>query len=141
MKSVRRTAWEYLDKIIEHGGYASLLMRKGQEGFSREDTALLNEIVYGTLRYLSLLEYQWQDLVKRTPSKKTAILLDMSCYQLLFLDRIPDYAVIDEAVEMVTRNEKGFVNAVLRRVAERGIHYASGEDEVRNLAIKNMSVF
>lgn len=135
MKSVRRTAWEYLDKIIEHGGYASLLMRKGQEGFSREDTALLNEIVYGTLRYLSLLEYQWQDLVKRTPSKKTAILLDMSCYQLLFLDRIPDYAVIDEAVEMVTRNEKGFVNAVLRRVAERGIHYASGEDEVRNLAI------
>ena len=135
MKSVRRTAWEYLDKIIEHGGYASLLMRKGQEGFSREDTALLSEIVYGTLRYLSLLEYQWQDLVKRTPSKKTAILLDMSCYQLLFLDRIPDYAVIDEAVEMVSRNEKGFVNAVLRRVAERGIHYASGEDEVRNLAI------
>ena len=135
MKSVRRTAWEYLDKIIEHGGYASLLMRKGQEGFSREDTALLSEIVYGTLRYLSLLEYQWQDLVKRTPSKKTAILLDISCYQLLFLDRIPDYAVIDEAVEMVSRNEKGFVNAVLRRVAERGIHYASGEDEVRNLAI------
>ncbi|MBQ1467249.1 MAG: 16S rRNA (cytosine(967)-C(5))-methyltransferase RsmB [Solobacterium sp.] len=132
---MRRTAWEYLDKIIEHGGYASLLMRKGQEGFSREDTALLSEIVYGTLRYLSLLEYQWQDLVKRTPSKKTAILLDMSCYQLLFLDRIPDYAVIDEAVEMVSRNEKGFVNAVLRRVAERGIHYASGEDEVRNLAI------
>ena len=135
MKSVRRTAWEYLDKIIEHGGYASLLMRKGQEGLSREDTALLSEIVYGTLRYLSLLEYQWQDLVKRTPGKKTAVLLDMSCYQLLFLDRIPDYAVIDEAVEMVSRNEKGFVNAVLRRVAERGIRYASSGDEVKDLAI------
>ena len=77
MKSVRRTAWEYLDKIIEHGGYASLLMRKGQEGFSREDTALLSEIVYGTLRYLSLLEYLYC-LTLSLKNKRELLLLPLS---------------------------------------------------------------
>ena len=53
------------------------------------------------------------------PSAPVALLLDLSVYQLLFLERVPDYAVIHEAVRLCEERQKGakgMVNAVLRRV-------------------------
>ncbi|MFR2885349.1 MAG: transcription antitermination factor NusB [Merdibacter sp.] len=52
-----------------------------------------------------------------------ALLLDLSVYQLLFLERVPDYAVIHEAVRLCEERQKGakgMVNAVLRRVQREG---------------------
>ena len=49
--------------------------------------------------------------------------LRLAAFQLLFLDRVPAYAVVDDAVTLATRTSRragGFVNAVLRRVAADG---------------------
>ena len=49
-------------------------------------------------------------------------LLRLAAYQILYLDRIPDHAAVNEAVEMAERmspRAKGFVNGVLRNLARQ----------------------
>ena len=57
----RKTAWSILCRVIQEGGYANLLLRKLPEDSTREDRALVCEIVYGTLRNQTMLELQWKD--------------------------------------------------------------------------------
>ena len=136
MISAREYAYETLLRVILENGYANLLLRSMPQEFSRADRNLITEIVYGTLRNRSMLEYQRRDLVKGRLRPSTAVLLDLSIYQILYLSRIPVYAVIDEAVGMARKNEKGFVNAVLRKAAERGMQYPSKDGSLESLAIE-----
>ncbi|MBO7703120.1 MAG: 16S rRNA (cytosine(967)-C(5))-methyltransferase RsmB, partial [Solobacterium sp.] len=117
--NARETAVNIVYRVLYEGGYASLLLRQIPKDCPKEDRGLISEIVYGTLRNRSLLELQLKDLAKKRVRPKTAALLDVSLYQLYFMDRIPAYAVIDEAVRLAAKQEKGFVNAVLRRASER----------------------
>ena len=134
MESARAYAWKALNRIILEHGYASLILR-GMEGYSREDRSLISEIVYGTLRNYTRLSYQWEDLASHV-KRKTAVLLNMSVYQLFFLDRIPDYAVINEACSLVSEKEKGFVNAVLHKVQKRGMIAPEFHDELERMAFE-----
>lgn len=118
--SARAYAFSVLKKVFLEGGYAGLLMRKNNS-LSKADMALVSEIVYGTIRNKSCLEYQWQPYVKKRVKPSAEILLNMSVYQLLFMDKIPAYAVIHESVDLARREEKGFINAVLRRVSDHGL--------------------
>ncbi len=119
------TAREYilsvLKQVIYEGGYASLLLREKRNLFSNEDNAFISETVYGTLRNYALLNKQWKEYAKHSVRRDTAILLNMSIYHLFFLDKIPTYAVINEAVELSQKRDKSFVNAVLRKVSEKGL--------------------
>ena len=47
------------------------------------------------------------------------VLLRLGIYQLLYLDRIPDHAAVNETVELAPRRLRGFVNAILREVLRR----------------------
>jgi len=47
------------------------------------------------------------------------VLLRLGIYQLLFLDRIPDHAAVNETVELAPKRLRGFVNAILREVLRR----------------------
>ncbi len=87
------------------------------------DRKLLTRIVYGTLRNKMFID---SIIYKHTAKKKKVDsyvlnILRVSVYQLMFLQKVPDFAVINEAVEIVNRSKKpflkGFVNAVLRSVA------------------------
>ena len=131
----RKTAWSILCRVIQEGGYANLLLRKLPEDSTREGRALVSEIVYGTLRNQTMLELQWKDLVRTSVRPKTAILLDLSVYQLQYMSRIPAYAVINEAVQLAEKRDKGFVNAVLRAVSKRDPIQPQGE-ELECLAIR-----
>lgn len=133
--NVRRQAQDILYRVLYQNGYAGLLLRY-QKGQETEHQGLLTELVYGTLRNLTYLEYQWQDLVSRRVRPRTAILLDLSIYQLFFMQAVPDYAVIHEAVETADPAERGFVNAVLRQVQRRGRRPAAGRDVLRKTALE-----
>ncbi len=125
--NVREYACHIIESVVYEGAYASLMMRQ-KNTLSKEDMKLASEIVYGTLRNYSYLEYQWEDLVTARVKRKIRVLINMSVYQLQYLDRIPAYAVINEAVQLANSHERGFVNAVLRKVAKRGIRKAEGND-------------
>ena len=119
MTNAREYAWSVLCRVMLEHGYASLMLRNMPQDLSRQDRGLVTELVYGTLRTWKLLEYQRKDLVKGPVRPRTAVLLNLSVYQILYLSRVPAYAAIDEACRLAPKRERGFVNAVLRRIAER----------------------
>ena len=83
------------------------------------DRGLIQELVFGVIRSRRLIDHLLSQLVERRPSAKLQSALQLGLYQLLFLSRIPDYAVVDEMVDSVKRMagvpQGRFVNAVLRR--------------------------
>lgn len=83
------------------------------------DRGLLQELVYGVVRWQATLDW----LIARKTSGRTQkaglqILLRLGLYQMFWLSRIPDHAAVNETVEMAKRMgfgaQSGFVNAVLR---------------------------
>lgn len=129
-------ALNILERVMSEGAYASLSLRAKNQ-FDEKDNALISELVYGTLRNLSMLEYQWEDLCKRRVKTRVSLLLSMSVYQIQYLDKVPDYAVVNEAVDMASKGDKGFVNAVLHKVIKRGVRHPDIGDEWDILSVEN----
>ena len=91
----------------------------------RRERALCTELVYGVLRTHGALNERLNELAKRSIDDRLRVILWVGGYQLWFLDRIPPFAVVHQAVEQARRvggnKPAGFVNALLRRLArERG---------------------
>ncbi len=89
---------------------------------SPEDRALLGEVVTGCVRHLRLLTTITYDRLKK-PAKLPAIvkaIIITALYQILFLDRIPAFAAVDEAVKACRTCgaawASGLTNAVLRQI-------------------------
>ena len=84
------------------------------------DRRLAIELINGTIKNLSLLDYVIDKFVKKTPENETRNIIRLSAYQILFLSRIPDYAVVNEAVNLCdglnNKHQKKFMNAVLRNI-------------------------
>ena len=135
----REAAFSCLCDVINRRQYASLNMRYRNDELTETDQALMTHIVYGTLRNHDYVRYQWQLYVDRKPNEKISVLLDMSVYQLLLMDRIPAYACINEAVEIARSINESYaplVNAVLRKVADRGPQKIYENDKLTKLAIE-----
>ncbi len=122
--NVRETAFNCLKEIIIDKQFANIVLQKDY-GLSQKDVSLLTQIVYGTLRNYRILRESWKPYVTKMPPQDIRILLDAASFQLLFLDKIPAYAVINESVEIAKKNSRGsyhkLVNAVLRKVSENGL--------------------
>jgi len=91
------------------------------------DRSLAAEIVTGTLRWRGRLDWIVARAAAREVERLDPEVLDLlrlSLYQLLFLDRVPAAAIVDDAVSLTRRAGKrsaaGFVNAVLRGVGRDG---------------------
>lgn len=118
--NARKIAYECLVKVIEEGQYANLMMRSSLNQATEVDKGLITQIVYGTLRNYRLCRFQWEHFAEKKCNPKIAILLDMSVYQLFWLDKVPSYAVVNEMVDLTPQSSKGFVNAILRKVLKQG---------------------
>ena len=122
-KSVRRLANEILAKVDTRKAYADILLDQALRisALNERDRALLTELTYGTLRWRGALDARLIRSLRRPLAKvnpRLRNLLRLTCYQLLYLDRVPDYAAVNEAVEIAKlyggRKAAGFVNGVLR---------------------------
>lgn len=113
----RKEALDILVRVMKDGGYASLIMRDKKE-IGVNDMPFITNVVYGVLRNYSYLEYQWREYAKKT-KLKSALVIDMAVYELFFMNE-KAYAIVNECVSLVHKNEKAFVNAILRKVIENG---------------------
>ena len=124
----RAAAWHALLRVRSGGGRFddSLAAFPELEGLSDRDRALANELVIGTVKRRGSLDAVLGAFTKAPLADTDADVLEalrLAAFQLLFLDRVPAYAVVDDAVTLVARRGKGaqgFVNAVLRKVANDG---------------------
>ncbi len=136
LNRVERTE-SYLDKVLD----AEL---KGTD-LSDLDKGLLTEIVHGVVRWKNRLDWVLNGFSHGNFSKSEINVkntLRVSLYQILFLERIPHAAAVNEGVEFIKRirGEKpaGLVNAVLRNIIRNidGIRYPDpAEDQVQYLAV------
>ncbi|MFG6148965.1 16S rRNA (cytosine(967)-C(5))-methyltransferase RsmB [Halobacillus sp. B23F22_1] len=142
---LRETALELLTRVGEQGGYSHVLLDQemGKRHLSAKDGALLTEIVYGTLQNKMKIEYEIHPYLKKQKKLKPWVkwLLYMSVYQMRYLERVPDHAVIHEAVEISKKKaHKGIsslVNGILRNVQRNGVQDVEDiKDPVEKLSVE-----
>ena len=92
-------------------------------GFSPPDRKLVNAIVFGVLRWRRRIDWiigQYAAIPEKKISPEIMNILRIALFQIFFLDRVPDYAVVNTAVEMAKRlvsvKSSRFVNGVLRNL-------------------------
>lgn len=121
----------YLDKLLE-------IDIKNSE-LSGPDKALLFEIVHGVSRWEGRIDWILNGFYKGQfskciPNVKNA--LRVALYQILFLDKIPDYAAVNEAVDFVKKLQgqkpADLTNAVLRNIIRNkdAIRYPDPEEDL-----------
>ena len=120
---IRRIATEILLKVDTRKAYADPLLDYvlKNAAIAVRDRALLTELVHGTLRWRGKIDARLGLYLNRSLTDADPLirnLLRVTLYQLLFLDKVPDYAAVHEAVELAKahggRKVAGFVNGVLR---------------------------
>src|SRR5699024_1063458 len=101
-------------------------------------------IIYGTIEIKNNLDFYIQPFVSKQKKLQdwVRVLLRMSIFQLVYLDQVPSYAVINEAVEIAKkRGHKGIssvVNGVLRSFQRQGPpKLDSIQNQMERLAIEN----
>ncbi|MBN1255923.1 MAG: 16S rRNA (cytosine(967)-C(5))-methyltransferase RsmB [Deltaproteobacteria bacterium] len=90
------------------------------------DKAFVREVVYGVLRWRGRLDWVISAYSRIKPARMeraVITILRMGAYQLLFMDRVPQSAAVDESVKLAKKLRKketaAFVNGILRGIAEK----------------------
>lgn len=141
MTKVRATAIKILNRFERSDSYLDVLLDKAirENDFNELDRSLLTELVYGVIRWKAKLDYvlvgfYFGDYLKCLNVVKNA--MRIALYQIMFLDKIPLFAAVNESVEYVKyiQGEKtaGIVNAVLRNIARNidNIRYPDREEDI-----------
>lgn len=116
---MRKWIWKALDEVVNKKVYSNLYLRNHLQEVDEKDRALATRIFYGTIQNYRYCKECWSKYVKNKLHPKTDVLLTMSTYQLLFLDKVPSYAIVNDAVNIAKKiNVKyaGLTNAVLHKV-------------------------
>jgi 16S rRNA (cytosine967-C5)-methyltransferase len=124
ISQARYEALRILVRVERDRAFADIALEHALEHAKLEprDAGLCTEIVYGTLRWRRHLDWRLTPHLKRPLAKLdpwVRALLRLTAYQLLFLDRVPRWAAVDEAVSLARLKARRpgpaeFVNAVLR---------------------------
>lgn len=123
-------AFDVLQRVATQNSYASNLLSAPKfDKLSTEDRALLQELVLGVLRWQGKLDFLIERYAQREVDKldlELVIAIRLGLYQLLFLDRIPAFAAVNESVNLAREygKEKAvpLVNGILRS-AQRGMEF------------------
>lgn len=123
MANSRKTAFKALYNVLYNNAYSNIEINRAIKAsqLDRRDAALASAIFYGVLeRRLTLdkIIRQYSSIPIRKIEDKVLILLETAIYQLLYLDKIPDSAAVNEAVKLCKSlrltKSSGFINGVLR---------------------------
>ncbi len=130
MKSPRQCAFDILLKIHKDGAYSNIVLDSALESYNLNsvDRAFVSALVYGSVERSITIDYQIELYLTQPISKlkpQVLIALRMGAYQILFMDKIPDSAAVNESVKLVKNNgcsfAAGLVNAVLRKIASNSV--------------------
>jgi len=136
----RVAAFEILCRIDARHEFSSSLLNDSELKLSDKDSRLCHELVLGTLRRQILLDRYIDALTQsRKLDAEVRIILRLALHQLYFLDKIPDHAIVNEAVGLTGRARKssarGLVNAVLRSAIRKKPEVVF-EDDLERLSIE-----
>ena len=145
----RREAVEILKRVLYEDAYASALLLarfRANPQWGERERGLITNLVYTVLTHSLRLEAfinKYATIPVRRMKPQVAVVLMVSAAQLLWMDRIPPHAVVDEAVKLILaspqRNLSGFVNGVLRAMLRENLRESwpeANEDMLAHLSVR-----
>ena len=126
----RQIALTILYKIDKENAYSNIALdeelRKNRKLLNEKDIGLISEIVYGTTTWkltIDTIIKKYSKLKIEKLSKWILNILRMGIYQIVFLDKIPKSAAVNESVNLAKRYghpaSANFVNAILRKIEKK----------------------
>ena len=143
-KPARQIAFEILLKIEKDKAYSNLAIDSAVKAFCPDSTdcAFISRLVYGVTERKITLDYIISGCLSQPISKlkkEVLVILRLGTYQLVFSDKIPASAAVNESVKLAKNNKCGFatglVNAVLRKVANDGFTIPEDTDNVKRISV------
>ncbi|MBU3091597.1 16S rRNA (cytosine(967)-C(5))-methyltransferase RsmB [Clostridium sp. CM028] len=139
MNNSRLVAIVVIEKVINENAYSNIVLglELNKSDLNDKDKALVTEIVYGTLKYKYTIDKILSSFLKKGFEKVDSFVLNIlriSIYQIRFLDKIPSFAVVNEAVNLTKKMSNvgaaQFVNGVLRNYlrGDTAVYYNEKND-------------
>ena len=134
-------SYKVLNNIYLKGAYSSIELNKLL--LSLDDSinkALITKIVYGVMEKDILLDYVLSKFIKSNTDKTIKLLLKMATFVHKELDSIPDFALVNEIVNLskgIDKHASGFVNATLKNIIKNKVNLAELKSNMtRYLSVK-----
>lgn len=124
MKNPREVALKGLINLRRNGTWPDLFIKQESADMSPEDGRLCAGILYGTLENINLIDFyisSFSSIKLKKIMPQALDVLRITTYQVIWLDKIPDSAAINEGVKLAKKyasSASGFVNAVSRAIAK-----------------------
>ena len=127
MKNIRKKALFIIDNVFYKGAFLKeeLLILQNSD-IDKRDYKLISNITRGVIQNRTLIDYIINSNSKvrfKKIHKIILTILEMGIYQIFFLDRVPDYSIINESVKLANiygnKGSVGFVNGLLRSVLRK----------------------
>ncbi|MBU6132697.1 16S rRNA (cytosine(967)-C(5))-methyltransferase RsmB [Staphylococcus xylosus] len=141
--NVRLLAFETIQDIINDKAYSNIIINEvlSNNELNRADKSLFTELVYGTLKRKYTLDYLLKPFVQTKLKGWVRQLLWMSIYQYAYLDKIPEHAIIHEAVEIAKYkggpHNGNVVNGILRNMMRSELpDFTEITDDKKRIAIE-----
>lgn len=125
MSNPRNTALNVLMKIEQDNAYSNIALNNAirENKLSGVDSSFVSALVYGVLERKITLDYiikQYSKIPLRKIELKTKMILRLGVLQLLFMDKIPESAAVNESVNLAKKHKlqksSGFINGILRSI-------------------------
>ena len=144
-KSARQIAFEILLKIEKENAYSNLAIDSAVKVYNPDSTdcAFISRLVYGVIERKITLDYivskELSNPINKV-KKDVLTILRMGAYQLIFMDKVPPSAAVNESVRLAKNNKSGYaaglVNAVLRKVSDKGFVIDESLNDVQKASVK-----
>lgn len=137
-------AVQILTRVEVEGAYSNLLLHKTLARLKdSRDRQFVTLLVNGTLKHRLTLDYALRRHLSKSMSAlphEVRAILRIGAFQLLFVDKVPPAAAVNESVELAKSFTKytGLVNVVLRKVMEKG--WAISWPDAKREAVRYLSV-
>lgn len=140
--NARALAVRVLERVKD-GAYSNLQLNQIVKASKLEerDVHLLTTIVYGVIQHRLTLEYWLKPFLRGNVDPFVKELLMISVYQMQYLDKIPQHAIFDEAIQVAKRRGhdgiRKYVTGVLHNLERQGLPEIKAlEDPIERLSIE-----
>ena len=144
IKSARQIAYEILLKIEVSEAYSNLAIDSAVKMYNPDSTdcAFISRLVYGVTERKITLDYAISQYLSKPINKtkpEVLTILRLGAYQILFMDKIPQSAAVNESVKLTKNNKcdfaSGLVNAVLRKISQNGLTLKDNITETEKISV------
>lgn len=144
MVNARTIAFEAVLKIEKDSAFSNLTLDAFLKRYEIDprDKAFISALFYGVLERKLTLDYNLSLYLEKPLNKlktEAAVIMRLGAYQILFMDKVPSSAAVNESVKLAKRYcnyASGLINAVLRKVDKNGLMLPAEKNTAYYLSVK-----